>query len=435
MNKNIISFIGQFLAALTALGTFMLLARLVSPQSMGDFLLYLSLATFLEMIRLGILHTAVVRGLQATNCQKSKLIGSAWGLALIITGILILAVAILSLMVSAGNGFMLFFKWYWLSALALLPFDFGLWTLQAEGKFGRLTVLRLVNLGGFLLFVCLSWFYSWSSEQLVLGHILSSGLASFWAVTSAASGLKHLRQFHLKSARELWAFGRYSMGTFLGTALLKTGDTVLIGWFLGSSSVAVYALAAKVLEALEVPLRAVVSVALPQLSALGGLGKTDQFRIRFYRYSGWLGLLYVPIVLFLFYKAPIILVWVGGQQYGQDSVEVFRILCLFGLLLPLDRMLGIALDALGKPSLNMLKVMLMTSINFVGDIIALVLGAGLAGVALVSLINIALGVAIGYRQLHRLLDLDIRHWLQESLSSILKISSRFSLQAPAGRCK
>jgi O-antigen/teichoic acid export membrane protein len=333
---------------------------------------------------------------------------------------LIVAVAFLEPWIHSGKGFSLFFEWYWLSALVLLPFDFGLWKLQAEGRFRQLLVLRMINLGGFLIFVSLGWFYQWSSNELIVGHIMSSAVASVWALFFSSTGLKYLRFFDLKTVKKLWNFGRFSMGTFLGTALLKTADTVLIGWFLGSSAVAVYALAAKVLEALEVPLRAAAAVALPQLSAYANLGKRDQFRVYFYCYSGWLALAFLPLVLLLFYAAPLLLVLIGGQQYGQESVQVFRVLCLFGLLLPLDRMMGIALDAIGKPSLNMLKVTLMTLVNMLGDLLVLQQNMGLAWVAVVTLVNIALGVALGYLQLNRILHLDIRIWLRVTLDSMYK---------------
>lgn len=402
---------GQGMAAVFGLGTFMLLARLVSPEVLGDFLLYLSLSTFLEMIRLGVLHTAVVRGLQSEPAKIAPLIGSAWVLALLITLALIIAVAFVAPLLQDSTGFRLFTDWYWLSSLALLPYDFGLWKLQATGRFASLMLLRLINLGGFLCFVSLGLSFSWSSEHLVLGHILSSALASLWAVLSAVSGLRHFFQFRFQAIRQIWSFGRFSMGTFLGTALLKTADTVLIGWFLGSSSVAIYGLASKALEALEVPLRAVVAVALPKLSEEAAKGNMAFFNSLFYRYSGWLSLAFIPLLMSLYFLAPWLLTLIGGGQYGQESVQVFRFLCLFGLLLPTDRLVGISLDALGKPSLNMMKVLVMTSVNIIGDCLVLWADGGVLAVALITVLNIGVGVAIGLFQLNKEIGINFLDWV------------------------
>jgi O-antigen/teichoic acid export membrane protein len=68
----------------------------------------------------------------------------------------------------------------------------------------------------------------------------------------------------------------------------------------------------------------------------------------------------------------------GGRQYlgtdpitGFNAATIMRIFSIYGLLLPIDRMTGIGLDAINKPNINFLKVLYMVIANIVGDLIAI----------------------------------------------------------------
>jgi len=74
---------------------------------------------------------------------------------------------------------------------------------------------------------------------------------------------------------------------------------------------------------------------------------------------------------------------------------ILRIFSIYGLLLPIERMTGIGLDSVNRPDRNFIKVLYMTIMNVVGDLIAVFVFKSLAGVAIGSVIFNIFGIWIG----------------------------------------
>jgi len=103
--------------------------------------------------------------------------------------------------------------------------------------------------------------------------------------------------------------------------------------------------------------------------------------------------------------ASVLVLLFGGEQY-LVAVPIFRVYMLYGLFLTMDRLTGVALDSLGVPKYNLYKVVLMASINIVGDIVAILLFKSLLAVAVVTVLNTFIGALVGYRILKRFLPLN-----------------------------
>lgn len=122
----------------------------------------------------------------------------------------------------------------------------------------------------------------------------------------------------------------------------------------------------------------------------------------------------IPVWLLMQIGAGTWMKWIGGASY-LDSGPIFQILLIYVLLLPADRFIGIALDSLGKPQWNTLKIALMVIVNIVGDCWVLSQGGSLALVAGVTLVNIALGIVFGSWKMRKWLpifsrQLKVKSW-------------------------
>ena len=105
------------------------------------------------------------------------------------------------------------------------------------------------------------------------------------------------------------------------------------------------------------------------------------------------------------------MVWiVAGDAYiadGVPSIAIFRIFLIYGFFLTIDRFTGVTLDSINKPKFNSIKVLLMASVNIIGDIIAIYYFESLHAVAFVTIINSMLGVYVGTRFLKKEINLNI----------------------------
>ncbi|MBT3210263.1 MAG: oligosaccharide flippase family protein [Bacteroidetes bacterium] len=414
-NDNFLSLFGQVSFAVLSFGSVSFLARSFSVGDFGEWALYLAAIAFFEMIRFGIIRTPLVRFLAAaeTNEEKEELIGSSWILGLIVTVILILIVSLSYLIFEkeiSESGFQLFFIWYPLFSIVTLPFNNGLSILQAGQNFLDLMYLKVIGMGSFFLFIFLNYlFFRLELKYIVYANIASYGISSIYGIIRGWTGLKFMIKAKTKTILEQFNFGKFSLLTFLGGNLLKSSDTFILGIMMSKADVAFYAIPLKLIEVIEIPIRSFVNVALPRMAKASRTSK-DEVRGIFYTYSGILSMLFLPLLTLLFIFAKPLVWIVAGDAYiadGVPSIAIFRIFLIYGFFLTIDRFTGVTLDSINKPKFNSIKVLLMASVNIIGDIIAIYYFESLHAVAFVTIINSMLGVYVGTRFLKKEINLNI----------------------------
>jgi len=161
-NKNFLSLANNGLIAVFGFFGFLLLVRSLGTNQFGEWVLFITTANFIDMLRFGITRTAIVRFLAgAEHDEAKKLIGSNYLINLVSTLIIILIVLVINFFFSEtvkNSGFILFFQWFPVLALINLPFNNAQSVLQARMQFDRILLLRSVNVGLFMLFLLLNYF-------------------------------------------------------------------------------------------------------------------------------------------------------------------------------------------------------------------------------------------------------------------------------------
>jgi len=282
---------------------------------------------------------------------------------------------------------------------------------QAQQKFKEILIMRIFSSGSFVLFLIVNnLFFKVDLILIVFVFLITNLLPSAWAIVKKWDGLFFMRKSTRESTRKMLKFGKFSMGTLVGSSLLKSADTVIIGLspVLGSVGVAQYAIPLKLTDLLGIPLRSFGVTAFPKMAQrsinndLAGLKKV------FYEYSGTITFLFIPLAIIgVIFAEPFVL-FLGGNEF-RDSVPllatIFRIFAVYSILLPIDRFTGIALDSINRPHLNFYKVIVMTLANIVGDIIAVFIFKSLEAVAFVTVGFTFIGIVIGYWYLNKEVDL------------------------------
>ncbi|RZK98928.1 MAG: hypothetical protein EOO62_25575, partial [Hymenobacter sp.] len=116
-----------------------------------------------------------------------------------------------------------------------------------------------------------------------------------------------------------------------------------------------------------------------------------------------------PIVVGVLVFADVIVGLVGGGKYvGTEAAGIYRILIVCSLFFPLERFLGVTLDIIGQPRLNLTKVMLVLVLNVVTDIIGIHVAHNIYGAAWASVVTLIAGIAYGYWVLLRFLPINFR---------------------------
>ena len=394
-----VSTFSNLLSSALGLMSFFFLTRSFSPNELGQWFIFLTGATLADMLRIGLVNKGFVY-LYAGNDHKTQRIVAGSGLALFT--FFSAAIAILLFIVSfsipsvTGNdsSWRLFFLWYPWFALASIPHNIAEWIAQAELKFHRSVVTKMIVRGGFLLVSAHTFLYhSFSVDELVLIFIILNAAASVWTLIAAWTPLSSLRYIARNTVRELFRFGKFNSLTQVGSNLLRSSDAFFLGSVLGPAAVALYGVPAKLLEVVELPLRSFGAAAYPELSKLHHNGDIEGMKQSFVKNTFRLSLFVLPFLILCGIFAEQVTVLFGGEQYRHASSILYFFLA-YCLLIPFDRFSGIFIDSLNKPQYNMVKVWIMLGVNILSDVAALYFFGSVESVAAASLITFGVGTLV-----------------------------------------
>lgn len=418
---NFLSLTGNLVIAILGIAGFALLARSLSLEVFGEWVLFVTGGSFVEMFRFGITNTGLIRFLSgADEDSRVKLIGSnaliGVGATVFIAIILIFCYTVFNETIS-NSGYNLFFKWYPLLAFLNLPWNNALVVLQAGRKYGNMLVVKALKSGLFFLIIVVHFFFmEMTLTQLVMGLLVVNAITSFITIILGWDGTKYITKASRATNKTLLDFGKYTTFTLIGTNLLRSADTIIISLSpMGSAAVALFSIPLKLTELQQIPLRSFVATAFPKMSKASVQGNLKEVKDLFYTYSGALTYLFVGMSLFTFVFAEYLVLFLSGEQYlkvdpatGFNVVAIVRVFSIYGLLLPIDRMTGVALDSINKPNINAIKVFVMVAANVIGDFIAIFIFESLLLVAVASIVFTILGILLGMYFLNKELNLSYK---------------------------
>ncbi|MEM9984405.1 MAG: polysaccharide biosynthesis C-terminal domain-containing protein, partial [Bacteroidota bacterium] len=215
----------------------------------------------------------------------------------------------------------------------------------------------------------------------------------------------------LAYVKKLADYGRFAMGSSLGSILLQRLDVLMLGYFLGPASVALYNIGTKLTNYLEIPLRAVSLVIFPQLSqTFTEQGEAAMARLWEKSLSQLVALVIPPCVL-LFVLARPAIVLIAGPDYAS-AAPVLQIFLITALIKPWGRMAGISLEAIGKPNLNFRLVWISLLLNG-GWNLLFIPWVGVVGAAWATVLSMLLTTLAGLWLLKKQLPLDYTEPLRQ----------------------
>ena len=453
--KNFLSLTANMSVAVFGFLSFMLLTRSLEKNYFGEWVLFITASNFIEMLRFGITRTAIIRFLSGANTEnRNKFIGSNWLISLYATILISLLLILVRIIFPVGisqSGFQLFFVWYPLLAFLNLPFNNAISILQADQRFDKILIIRLIQTALFFTFLIINYFYLHTTLFVILiVYLVIQFLTSLICITQGWDGIKHIKKANKKTNKTILDFGKYTTGTLIGSNLLKSSDTFILGLstFLGTTGVALYSVPLKLTEIIEIPLRSFLATAYPKMSKYSIQGNLKEFKKTYYTYAGAITYLLIPILLISFLFAEDFVVLLGGKEYIHTA-NIFKIFAVYGIFLPIDRFTGVALDSINKPKKNFYKVLWMSISNIFGDIFVIFFlmktviilslitfiskGAfvftnlffasaqfsfyfALEGVAMVTIIMTIVGMLAGYHYLRNEMDIHFRYIFSEGLN-------------------
>lgn len=300
-------------------------------------------------------------------------------------------------------------KWTTLTFISTLPIVMATWLLQAQARYAEILYIRAVNQASFIIFVIALILTNHITLTMVLfTNVLSCVLTCIVVFSYSWSGFKSVAKQSRESVKEIFHFGKFSVGTSISSNLLRSSDTFIINFTLGPGAIAIYNISQTLMNLIDIPLRSFVTTAMTSLSAAQNNNRKEEVEYIFKKYAGALTLIFIPIVLGAIVFADVAVSLIGGGKYvGTPAANIFRIFMIFALFFPIDRFTGVTLDVIHQPKYNFYKVLTMLAINVVGDFVGIYFMHSIYGVGIASIPTFVFGTMLGYFSLKRFLNFNL----------------------------
>jgi len=405
-NIHFQSLLGNGVMAIFGMVTIAILYRALSVKDIGVYVFFMTILGLIDTLRSGFLTNSFIKFYSGTEKDRAnEVAGSAWCLALAITGLSIL-INVITFFISSyitNEGMILFLKYFSLISLATLPSFMANLVVQGEKRFDRLLWLRLINQVLFTGTVVVLTVMGKSTLTLIVWTYILSNLASSLAsVFLGWSKIETVRYFSKASFMEIFHFGKYSVGTSVSSNLFKVTDTFFINFFLGPAALAVYNLGGRLLQIVEIPLLSFAASGMPSLSGYYNNKQKEEMMYVMKKMVGMLSFaIFCIAVLSIIFAEPIIMLIGGAKYLDTEAPNIFRMFMSMAILYPADRFFALTLDVIHMPKINFYKILVMLVVNLAADYIGVTIFKSAYSIVIANIFPILVAIIIAYVPLNR----------------------------------
>ncbi|MCF0055781.1 lipopolysaccharide biosynthesis protein [Dyadobacter sp. CY356] len=405
-NKHFLSLAGNGVMSVLGMLNMIILYRALSVASIGMWVFFLSILLLVDTFRSGFLTTAFIKFYAgASESRKLEVIGSTWFIGGAITIILMLlnVPAYLFLPYVKNPSMVLFVEWFGIIYLASLPSFLASCVVQAEQRFDQLLMIRFLSQGIFIFFVIIMAFTNSANLQnIIYAYLGGAVVTSLFTILIGWSKISAFKYRTRPCIKEVFDFGKYSVGTTLGSNLFGTSNTMIINFMLGPAALAVFNLGQRLMEIIEIPLRSFAATGMPELSAAYNAGDKAQVIETMKKYTGLITIVLLPACVGAVILADVAIKIIGGSKYvDSEAANIMRLFMTFALLYPLDRFFALTLDVIHQPKINFIKVLVMLVASVTASSLGILITGSIYGVAIAGVVPIVIGIAISYWGLNR----------------------------------
>ncbi len=351
--------------------SFLILVRVLSPASVGIWTLYLTFHAFFEIARTSFIHNGFVKYWMGNPEDQPQVFSAALTLQMLsASGIVLIFAAI-------AWGFADVFQapqlhemaWnYPLIAFPACLFQMFKSFLITKNDFKSIWFGVLGLAGSLLGGVILLSVWEKTDDLIFLqyfqiaGYLLGASIL-YLLCKKELPVFTYTKNWVLR----LYHFGKFSMGTGIGSMLFTKVDIFMLGYMIGPVAVGIYSVATRINSYLDLPQNAFSQAYYPQISEKIQQSKGEFPLVTVQKAIAMMWIFAIPTALvFLLFPKPILLILAGETYYS--AAPLLQIFACMVLVKPFGRVFGITLDAIGKPEWNfkilMLSLVFNTSLNF-----------------------------------------------------------------------
>ncbi len=369
--------------------SFFILARVLSKNDFGVWVLFMSLTSILETLREGFIKQPLIAFLTApTNRDQT---GSAsFFLNLVYSLIISILILLVSYPLQAfwnAEPLSYLLKVYSITNLLFVPFSHFEYLQQSKMDFKGIFFSHFTRALIPTLLILVAVLFDFDLQLTMLANISLLGVL-LGALVSWYFGSFYRHSFvklSWVSVKQMIGFGKYSLGTNLGSLIMRNIDSWMLGKMISTESVAIYNPAIRISNLVEIPTLTIANLVFPKMAEnFGKHGKDINARLYEKSVALLLGLM-IPGAMFVFFFSDWIVLVIAGSKY-VESGYILKITAFYMIFIPFMRQFGILLDASRRPEINFLFIIGTTLMNLV-TMYLFIEAFGIVGAAFATLIT------------------------------------------------
>jgi lipopolysaccharide exporter len=430
------TFMNKMFVTLFGFINFYILIRVLSKEEFGAWVLFISIASLMELIKHGFVRNPLIRYLAMSREDEGRTIQTASLFLNIVVGLVeVVVLYFCSVYLSEfwdSPALRPLFLIYMVSTALLVPINHFDVIQHARMEFKGTFLSNFVRHFGLFLFVLVSYLLNWriTLESLAYAQLTAIFLSGFVSFRYAKRFLQFARKVDWKWFRELRSYGIFTFGTNVSSMINKSIDSWMLGKLISPAAVTILNPALRIANLVEVPTETLTAILFPKLSERIAKEGPKAARYLYEKAVGTIMAFMLPVVLFFIIFADPVVRFIAGPGF-EETVPILQITMLYGLVIPFNRFLGMTLDAIGKAKTNFLFVFRNALINIVSNFF-FISYFGIIGAAYGTLTTYMIVTIINQIYLHRFLNVRLsqvfRH-LYDSYVQLFSTGVKFLRQA------
>lgn len=347
--------------------TMILAHKALTKQEMGVWALFMTITSIIELIRQGLVKTALIKFINSSSEEDHKyIVGAAFFLNLIIT-------IITALLMFVFTPFLAYFfkapqlesmlYILQLGLLIMIPFSHFEWLMYSKvlfkGLFWTYFFRQGITLG--LVFIIFLINNKISLNSLVI--IYDMGLLTGTIVSYGY--IKRIIQKSFVFSKEwvfrLFHFGKYVFASGLSTLVFRSADQIMLSPLLGTVTFnASQNIAMRFINLSDLPSQTLGDILFPKSAQ----SDKSPSKIKYY-YEKTVGAslcVVVPLVLFVLLFPKAIIYMLAGPQY-YDAIPYLQLVAFSSITLAFLKQYGVIMDSTGKPFINLITTTIIAIVQ------------------------------------------------------------------------
>lgn len=378
--------------------SFFILIRIVSKDEFGSWVVFISITALIETLRNGFFRNAVIKfTADAERHDYPKVFTSAFIMNIILSIVISAILILFSFTLASLLNTPILEQLLYLYAITNIIYSFfshfeylSIANLDFKSSFFGYLIKQI----SFVIYILASIVLGFQIDIVNLAgfQILSTLFGALTLFLLAKRHLQYSFQVDSKGMVKMFNFSKYTFAANLTSMLFGNVDQWILSSMLSPVAVGIYNPALRMNNLIEVPTWSITTIVFPQLSRRikeEGIGAIK------YLYEKSVGLILsiiVPAILLILIFAEEVIYIIAGSEYGE-SVPILRVTMLYCLFIPFGRQFGVVMDAIGKPHLSLIFLIIQLISNIVSNYV-FIIHFGIVGAAYGTLLTFIIGFLI-----------------------------------------